>query len=76
MLSFAGSLKVFVAAEPCDLRQSFDGLYALVTERLQESPQTKELFVFTNRLKLLFWDRTSPRAPLFIVAAGGHRSPG
>lgn len=62
MLSFAGSLKVFVAVDPCDLRKSFDGLHALVTERLQESLQTGALFVFTNRrrnrLKILFWDRT------------------
>jgi len=62
MLSFAGSLKVFVAVNPCDLRKSFDGLHALVTERLQETPQTGALFVFTNRrrnrLKILFWDRT------------------
>lgn len=62
MLSFAGSLKVFVAVDPCDLRKSFDGLHALVTERLQETPQTGALFVFTNRrrnrLKILFWDRT------------------
>lgn len=62
MLSFAGSLKVFVAVAPCDLRKSFDGLHALVTERLHESPQTGALFVFTNRrrnrLKILFWDRT------------------
>ena len=35
--------------EVCDLRKSFDGLHALVTERLQESPQSGALFVFTNR---------------------------
>jgi transposase len=62
MLSFAGSLKVFVAMDPCDLRKNFDGLHALVTERLQESPRSGALFVFTNRrrnrLKILFWDRT------------------
>ena len=34
MLSFAGSLKVFVAVEACDLRKGFNGLHALVTERL------------------------------------------
>ncbi|MBN9692526.1 MAG: IS66 family insertion sequence element accessory protein TnpB [Verrucomicrobia bacterium] len=40
---------MFVALDPCDLRKSFDGLHALVTERLQETPQTGALFVFTNR---------------------------
>ena len=62
MLSFAGSLKVFVALDPCDLRKSFDGLHSLVTGQLQESVTSGALFVFTNRrrnrLKILFWDRT------------------
>ncbi len=62
MLSFAGSLRVFVAIDPCDMRKGFNGLYAIVTERLQEEPRQGALFVFTNRrrnrLKILFWDRT------------------
>lgn len=62
MLSFAGSLRVFVAIDPCDMRKGFDGLQALVTERLGESVTSGALFVFTNRrrnrLKILFWDRT------------------
>lgn len=60
MLSFSGSLKVFVALEPCDLRKSFNGLYALVTERLGEDPRQGALFLFSNRahtrLKILYWD--------------------
>jgi transposase len=62
MLSFTGSLKIFVALEPCDLRLSFNGLHGLVTERLREDPRTGALFVFTNRrrtrLKILYWDGT------------------
>jgi transposase len=61
-LSFAGSLKVFVALEPCDMRKGCNGLHALVTERLGEDPRTGALFVFTNRrrtrLKILCWDGT------------------
>jgi transposase len=62
MLSFSGSLKVFVAVEPCDLRKGFNGLHGLVTERLREDPRQGALFVFTNgrhtRIKILFWDGT------------------
>ena len=62
MLSFAGSLKVFVALEACDMRKGFNGLHALVTEKLAEDPQSGALFVFTNRrrsrLKILCWDGT------------------
>ena len=49
MLSFTGSLKVFVALQPCDLRKSFNGLHGLVTERLGEDPRTGALFVFVNQ---------------------------
>jgi transposase len=62
MLSFPGSLKVFVAVEPCDMRKGFNGLHALVTERLGEDPRHGALFVFTNRrhtrIKILCWDGT------------------
>jgi len=60
MLSFAGSLKVFVALDPCDMRKGFEGLYALASERLKEDPRQGSLFVFSNRshtrLKMLYWD--------------------
>ena len=62
MLSFSGSLKVFVAVEACDMRKGFNGLHALVTERLGEDPRQGALFVFTNRrhtrIKILCWDGT------------------
>ncbi|MEI8235466.1 MAG: IS66 family insertion sequence element accessory protein TnpB [Verrucomicrobiota bacterium] len=62
MLSFAGSLKVWVALEPCDMRKGFNGLHALVSERLGEDLRAGALFVFSNRrhtrLKILYWDGT------------------
>ena len=62
MLSFTGSLKVFVALEPCEMRKSFNGLHALVSERLGEDPRQGALFVFSNRrhtrIKILYWDGT------------------
>ena len=62
MLSFAGSLRVFLAVEPCDMRKGFEGLHALVSERLGENVRGGALFVFTNRrhtrLKVLYFDGT------------------
>ncbi len=62
MLSFTGSLKIYLALEPCDMRKSFNGLQALVSERLQADPLSGALFVFINkrhnRLKILYYDRT------------------
>lgn len=62
MLSFTGGLKVYVAIEPVDLRKSFNGLEALVSQRLGEDLRQGALFVFTNRrhsrLKILYWDGT------------------
>jgi transposase len=62
MLSFAGSLKVFVALEAVDLRAGANTLHALVAERLKEEARSGALFVFTNKrrrlLKVLYWDGT------------------
>jgi hypothetical protein len=33
MLSFSGSLKVFVAVEACDLRKGFNGLHGFANRR-------------------------------------------
>ncbi len=49
MLSFAGSLKVFVALDPIDMRAGINTLQALVAERLQEDVRRGALFVFTNK---------------------------
>jgi transposase len=50
----------FVALEPVDLRQSFNGLSARVQSVLAQDPLSGHLFLFTNRsrnrLKVLVWD--------------------
>ena len=62
MLSFTGSLKVYLALEPVDLRNGFCGLYGLTQTVLKEDPRSGGLFVFTNRsrtrLKMLYFDGT------------------
>ena len=62
MLSFTGSLRVFLAVEPCDMRKGFNGLSMLVQEVLKEDPFSGHLFAFRGRkadtIKLLYWDGT------------------
>ena len=62
MLSFSGSLKVFLAVEACDMRTGFNGLHALVAERLGEDLQSGALLVFSKRrhtrLKIICFDGT------------------
>ena len=58
MLSFSGSLRVFVAVEACDMRKGFEGLSALVGTVLNEQVKSGALFAFSNRrhtrLKILY----------------------
>jgi transposase len=62
MLSFTGSLKIYVAVEPCDMRKGYEGLAALVTTALQQDLRGGALFAFSNRrrtrLKVLYFDGT------------------
>jgi transposase len=62
VLSFAGSVRVFLAVEPIDMRKGFEGLSGLVGERLGEDVKSGALFVFINRrrtrLKVLYFDGT------------------
>lgn len=62
MLTMPPSVRVYLAAQPTDLRKSFDGLSALVAQTFGQDPLCGHLFVFRNRrgdqIRVLFWDRT------------------
>lgn len=55
-------VEVFLALEPVSMHLGFDGLAALVRERMGRSPRDPALYVFLNRrrtlLKALFFDGT------------------
>ncbi len=57
-----GQVRVFVYGEPVSMRLSFDGLYALTRNALQQDPLSGHLFTFINRratqLKFLYFDRS------------------
>jgi transposase len=60
MLSLPPAVRIWVSAQPTDLRKSFDGLAALVEQWLGADPLSGHVFVFRNkmadRVKLLVWD--------------------
>jgi transposase len=60
MLAFPAGFRIYLAIEPVDMRKHFNGLWAMVVERLKEDPRQGAVFVFGNkdrdRVKLLYWD--------------------
>ena len=61
MIRTGGSIQVWVATTPVDMRKSFDGLAEVVRAFLGHDPLSGNLFVFRNRsgqrVKVLWWDR-------------------
>jgi hypothetical protein len=59
MLSLSPAVKLWYCPDPVDRRLGFDGLYALVCNRLKADPLSGHLFLFRNRLadrlKVLYW---------------------
>ena len=61
MIHLPASVRVYLCLTACDMRRSFDGLHALVRDRLELDAFAGHLFVFANRrrdrVKILYWDR-------------------
>ena len=61
MIHLPASVRVYLCASACDMRKSFDGLHALVTQSMELDAFGGHLFVFANRrrdrIKILYWDR-------------------
>jgi transposase len=61
MMHLPASVRVYLCASACDMRRSFDGLHALVTQSMELDAFAGHLFVFGNRrrdrIKILYWDR-------------------
>lgn len=57
-----GRIRVQLYGEPCDMRQSFDGLQALVRHGLHADPLDGGLYAFVNRratqMRVLYFDRS------------------
>ena len=61
MMHLPASVRVYLCLTACDMRKSFDGLHALVTQAMELDAFAGHLFVFSNRrrdrIKILYWDR-------------------
>ena len=62
MLMLPAAVRIYVAAEPVDLRRGCDGLAAAGRSIVGTDPLSGHVFCFLNRrrnrIKLLVWDRT------------------
>ena len=62
MISGFFGRRVFAFTAPVDMRKGFDGLYALVLEKLGQDPLSGDLYLFVSRnrirAKVLVWDGT------------------
>ena len=61
VIHLPASVRVYLCTAPCDMRRSFDGLYALASGTMQLNVFEGHLLVFSNqrrdRVKILYWDR-------------------
>jgi transposase len=61
MLTLPPSVRLWIAAEPVDMRRGHDGLAAIVRSQWKRELFEGHLFIFIgkrkDRCKILFWDR-------------------
>ena len=52
--------RVWLYKYPIDMRKQIDGLCHVISERMQQNPQSGDIYVFfgyrADKAKLLFWD--------------------
>ena len=60
MIGLPSSTRIWLAAGVTDMRRGFDGLAAIVQEKLAADPFTGHVFVFRGRrgdlIKIIWWD--------------------
>ena len=61
MLKLPPGTRIFMAVAPVDMRRSFAGLCAIITETLGANPIGGDIFLFrgkrSDRVKAIIWDR-------------------
>ena len=60
MLTLSAHSRIFIHSSPTDMRKSFDGLTAIVNNRLSLEVTSGAFFVFLNKpmtaMKVIYWD--------------------
>lgn len=79
MLTLPSDIKVWVAAEPVDMRKGCYSLAALVQKEFNLDPKSSHLFAFfskrSNKVKVLYWDRNGFALWSKHLAEGKFRTP-
>jgi transposase len=60
MFNFSPAIRIYLHAEPIDMRKSFDALFGIVKNEFSMDVRAGGLFLFINlrrnRVKLMYWD--------------------
>lgn len=74
-----GARRLFLCAEPVDMRKGIDGLAGVVLGHLQRDPTAGDIFIFmgrrADRLKALCWEKDGYWLCIKRLAEGRFRLP-